>query len=80
MESPMGQWFVGGKLNLSYNCVDRHALGARRDKTALIWEGEPGEVRRLTYAETARRGAALCNALKVGWASGRATAWPSTWA
>ncbi len=48
---PWAKWFVGGKLNLSYNCVDRHALGARRDKTAMIWEGEPGEVRRLTYAE-----------------------------
>jgi acetyl-CoA synthetase len=48
---PWAKWFVGGKLNLSYNCVDRHALGARRDKTALIWEGEPGEIRRLTYAE-----------------------------
>jgi acetyl-CoA synthetase len=48
---PWAQWFVGGKLNLSYNCVDRHALGARRDKTALIWEGEPGEVCKLTYAE-----------------------------
>ncbi len=48
---PSAQWFVGGQLNLSYNCVDRHALGARAQKTALIWEGEPGEVRRLTYAE-----------------------------
>jgi acetyl-CoA synthetase len=48
---PWAKWFVGGKLNLSYNCVDRHALGARRDKTAIIWESEPGEVRRLTYAE-----------------------------
>ena len=48
---PWAKWFVGGKINLCYNCVDRHALGARRDKTALIWEGEPGEVRRLTYAE-----------------------------
>ena len=44
---PSAQWFAGGKLNLCYNCVDRHALGPRRDKTALIWEGEPGEVRRL---------------------------------
>ena len=44
-------WFGGGKLNLSFNCVDRHAAGARKDKAALIWEGEPGEVRRLTYAE-----------------------------
>jgi acetyl-CoA synthetase len=48
---PWAKWFVGGKLNLSYNCVDRHALGARREKTALIWEGEPGEVRKLTFAE-----------------------------
>ncbi len=45
------RWFVGGKLNLSYNCVDRHALGARRDKMALLWEGEPGEVRKITYGE-----------------------------
>ncbi|HEX5244363.1 MAG TPA: AMP-binding protein, partial [Tepidisphaeraceae bacterium] len=48
---PWAKWFVGGKINLCYNCVDRHALGARRDKTALIWEGEPGEIRRMTYAE-----------------------------
>jgi len=48
---PEARWFVGGKTNLCYNCVDRHALGERRDKTAIIWEGEPGEVRRLTYAE-----------------------------
>jgi acetyl-CoA synthetase len=45
------KWFVGGKLNLSHNCVDRHAKGARRDKVALLWEGEPGEVRRLTFGE-----------------------------
>jgi acetyl-CoA synthetase len=48
---PQVKWFAGGKLNLSFNCVDRHALGARAGKTALIWEGEPGEIRRLTYAE-----------------------------
>jgi acetyl-CoA synthetase len=45
------KWFVGGKLNLSHNCVDRHASGARKDKVALLWEGEPGEVRRLTFGE-----------------------------
>jgi acetyl-CoA synthetase len=45
------KWFTGGKLNLSHNCVDRHANGARRDKVALLWEGEPGEVRRITYGE-----------------------------
>ena len=48
---PHAKWFIGGKLNLSHNCVDRHALGARKDKVALLWEGEPGEVRRLTFAE-----------------------------
>jgi acetyl-CoA synthetase len=53
VEGEMGsaRWFVGGKLNLSHNCVDRHAMGARREKTALLWEGEPGEVRRITFGE-----------------------------
>jgi acetyl-CoA synthetase len=50
------KWFTGGKLNLSHNCVDRHALGDSKDKVALIWEGEPQEngkpeVRKLTFAE-----------------------------
>jgi acetyl-CoA synthetase len=62
---PLAQWFVGGKINLCYNCVDRHALGARRDKTALIWEGEPGEVRRLTYAELHVEVQKFANALKT---------------
>jgi acetyl-CoA synthetase len=48
---PWAKWFVGGKLNLCYNCVDRHALGTRRDKIAILWEGEPGEIRRLTFGE-----------------------------
>ncbi len=48
---PWAKWFVGGKLNLCYNCVDRHALGARKDKIAIIWEGEPGEIRKLTFGE-----------------------------
>jgi len=48
---PWAKWFVGGTMNLCYNCVDRHALGERANKTAIIWEGEPGEIRRLTYAE-----------------------------
>jgi acetyl-CoA synthetase len=61
---PWAKWFVGGQLNLCYNCVDRHALGARRDKIALIWEGEPGEVRRLTYAELHVEVQKFANALK----------------
>jgi acetyl-CoA synthetase len=48
---PSAKWFVGGKINLCYNCVDRHALSDRKDKTAILWEGEPGETRQLTYGE-----------------------------
>ena len=48
---PDAKWFTNGKLNLSHNCVDRHANGALTDKVALLWEGEPGEVRRITYGE-----------------------------
>jgi acetyl-CoA synthetase len=61
---PWAKWFVGGKINLSHNCVDRHALGARANKTALIWEGEPGEIRRLTYAELHAEVQKFANALK----------------
>ena len=50
-ESPHAKWFVGGKLNACVNCVDRHALGARAEKKAIIWEGEPGDTRTLTYRE-----------------------------
>jgi acetyl-CoA synthetase len=46
---PHAKWFVGGKLNISVNCVDRHVRGPRRNKAALIWEGEPGDRRTLTY-------------------------------
>jgi acetyl-CoA synthetase len=41
-EGAHAKWFSGGKLNLCHNCVDRHAAGARKDKVALLWEGEPG--------------------------------------
>jgi acetyl-CoA synthetase len=58
------KWFVDGKLNVSHNCVDRHALGARKDKVALLWEGEPGEVRRLTYADLHERVQRFANVLK----------------
>jgi len=58
------KWFVGGKLNLSHNCVDRHAQGPRRDKVALLWEGEPGEVRRITYGELHEQVQRFANALK----------------
>ncbi len=58
------KWFVGGKLNLAHNCLDRHARSARRDKPALIWEGEDGAVRRLTYRELAEGTNRLANAFK----------------
>ena len=61
---PWAKWFVGGQLNLSYNCVDRHARGSRAAKTALIWEGEPGEIRSLTYAELHVEVQKFANALK----------------
>ena len=61
---PWAKWFVGGRTNLSYNCVDRHALGERAQKTAIIWEGEPGEVRRLTYAELLDEVQKFASALK----------------
>jgi acetyl-CoA synthetase len=58
------KWFVGGKLNISHNCVDRHATGARKDKVALLWEGEPGEVRRLTYGDLHEQVQRFANVLK----------------
>lgn len=63
-EGKDAKWFVGGKMNLSHNCVDRHALGARRDKVALLWEGEPGEVRRLTYGDLLGQVQRFANVLK----------------
>ena len=55
---------MGGKINLCYNCVDRHVENGRADKTAILWEGEPGEVRRLTFAELHGRGAEIREWLK----------------
>ena len=50
-QPPDAKWFIGGKINASVNCVDRHALGGRRDKRAIVWEGEPGDQKTLTYGE-----------------------------
>ncbi len=61
---PWVKWFVGGKINLCYNAVDRHALGGRKDKTAILWEGEPGEVRRLSFAELHAEVQKFANVLK----------------
>ena len=51
---PYAKWFIGGKLNASDNCLDRHVEGPRRTKAALIWEGEPGDTRTLTYYDLYR--------------------------
>ncbi|MHB1327007.1 MAG: acetate--CoA ligase [Gemmatimonadales bacterium] len=61
---PHAKWFVGGKLNIAANCLDRHLLGARRNQAALIWEGEPGDRRVLTYWDLAREVGRAANALK----------------
>ena len=61
---PRAKWFLGGKLNASVNCVDRHLTGPRRNKAALIWEGEPGEQRVLTYFELHRQISKFANVLK----------------
>ncbi|HEY3458545.1 MAG TPA: acetate--CoA ligase [Bryobacteraceae bacterium] len=53
-QPPFAKWFVGGKINACYNCVDRHLLAGRADKPALIWEGEPGDERVITYRELHR--------------------------
>jgi acetyl-CoA synthetase len=60
---PDAKWFVGGKTNLAYNCLDRHLGGPRRDKVALLWEGEPGDQRSLTYAELHREVCRFANVL-----------------
>ena len=64
-EPPFAKWFDGGKTNLSYNCLDRHLDGERAAKTALIWEGEPGDVRRFTYRELHTEVCKAANALKA---------------
>src|SRR5438046_840913 len=47
---PFAKWFVGGRLNVSYNCLDRHVEAGRGDRAAYHWEGEPGDTRTITYA------------------------------
>ncbi|HSQ61135.1 MAG TPA: acetate--CoA ligase [Acidobacteriota bacterium] len=61
---PDAKWFVGGKLNVAYNCVDRHLRGARRNKAALVWVGEPGDRRTLTYWDLYREVNRFANGLK----------------
>jgi acetyl-CoA synthetase len=62
--APWAKWFVGGTLNASYNCVDRHLASWRRNKAAIIWEGEPGDSRVLTYRDLYREVNRFAAALK----------------
>src|SRR5215204_4223898 len=61
---PHAKWFVGGKINASVNCLDRHLSSWRKNKAAIIWEGEPGEIRTLTYLQLYRQVCKFANVLK----------------
>jgi acetyl-CoA synthetase len=63
-EYPFAKWFVGGKLNASYNCIDRHLNTYRKNKAAIIFEGEPGDSRVLTYQDLYREVTKFANVLK----------------
>src|SRR5207249_2598647 len=62
---PHAKWFLGGKLNASANCLDRHVKAGRGEKIALIWEGEPSEVRRISYRELFTDVCRFANVLKA---------------
>ena len=61
---PFAKWFVDGKLNVCENCVDRHANGPRKNKAAILWEGEPGDQRVITYGQLQKEVARLANVLE----------------
>jgi acetyl-CoA synthetase len=63
-QPPFAKWFVNGKINLSYNCLDRHLTTWRKNKAAIIWEGEPGDSRTLTYAQLHREVCQMANVMK----------------
>ncbi|TDC86675.1 acetate--CoA ligase, partial [Saccharopolyspora aridisoli] len=62
-DAPFAKWFVGGKLNVAYNCADRHVEAGHGDRVAIHWEGEPGDTRAITYAELQREVSRTANAL-----------------
>jgi acetyl-CoA synthetase len=64
-EAPYAKWFVGGKLNVAHNCVDRHVAAGHGDQVAYHWEGEPGDTRTLTYADLLDEVQRAANALKA---------------
>ncbi|MGH3859574.1 acetate--CoA ligase [Actinokineospora sp.] len=63
-DAPAAKWFVGGKLNVAYNCVDRHVEAGHGDRVAIQWEGESGDTRTITYADLLREVSKTANALR----------------
>ncbi len=64
-ETPWAKWFVGGTMNLAYNCLDLQIARGRGQKTAILWEGEPGEIRKLTFSELAKEVQRASNMLRA---------------
>ncbi len=64
-DHPFVKWFTGGKINASYNCIDRHLDTPRKNKVAILWEGEPGDQRMITYQELHRLVCRFANVLKA---------------
>ena len=62
---PFAKWFVGGKLNIAYNCLDRHLETSRKNKAAIIWEGETGEIKTITYLQLHQEVSRFANVLKA---------------
>jgi acetyl-CoA synthetase len=63
-QPPFAKWFLGGKLNITHNCIDRHLTTWRKNKAAIIWEGEPGDSRTITYGQLHREVCQFANVLK----------------
>ena len=71
-DPPYAEWFADGRLNVSYNCLDRHVLAGKGDKVAFYWEGEPGDARVVTYSQLLDEVQRFANALKnLGVVKGR---------
>ncbi len=79
-ELPFAKWFVGGRLNVSYNCVDRHVIAGHGDQVAYLWEGEPGDRREITYAALLDEVARTRERARSPSGSRRAIGSRSTWA
>ncbi len=63
-ERPFAKWFVGGRINVAYNCLDRHVEAGHGDQVAYYWEGEPGDTRAVTYTQLLEESSRVANLLK----------------